>query len=201
MPPIHSRILCLCVYLYETAILSCIIQHFGFAFRHSRFAIDVGGFLHRLSLFGKVVRCGWRLQTCKFLRSLRVIQCIVQFRENQPAQTKLKRSNWRVVNVVRWNLPALSSAVVVALCKFQKCATVISVQVLQTSVLFMCFIVCFWWQIFPCHCEFNKKKTTTTKYKYRGRETKTNSCLHSSYNRSGCVFVHLAVFFLFYLQY
>lgn len=36
-------------------------------------------------------------------------------------------------------------------CRIPKCATVSWVQVLRTSVLFMCFIVCFWWQIFPCH--------------------------------------------------
>lgn len=66
-------------------------------------------------------------------------------------------------------------------CRIPKCATVSWVQVLRTSVLFMCFIVCFWWQIFPCHFVNKDEK----------KETK-NSC---------CALVTIARCFLFLFHY
>lgn len=46
-------------------------------------------------------------------------------------------------------------------CRIPKCATVSWVcKCCERRVLFMCFIVCFWWQIFPCHCEKKERRKT-----------------------------------------
>lgn len=204
-----SRILCVFTWNSDP----CIIQHFGFSF--SSFSVcNWCWFPSSLLTVGGDVVCGG-CKVANFFVLFRVIQCIVR--------TILKKNKLKHrLNITRLHQKFELLRIVggeFAFSVYRKTQFVLSVtrnskvcnrqssecklQVLQTSDLFMCFIVCFWWQIFPCHCEFikikkGKKPTKNAEWKRQRRKTNT-CCALVTIARVVQFFVHYTIR-LFYFQ-